>query len=282
MRRPLLLSCLCALAALVGTHCRPQPHNAAPRTQPDEITVSAAVSLKDAFSEIGRRYEARTGTRVNFNFGASGVLQKQIEQGAPVDVFASAGAKQMDALAAQHLILPDARADFARNQLVLIVPRSQMNGAHPSLSAWLAQPALYRLAIGNPQTVPAGEYARQLLTTMKLWEQMQPRLVLAEDVRQVLDYVAREEVDAGLVYLSDVAPTDQTVFVAATAPTGSHDPIRYPIAVVKDSRHEQAARGFVAAVLSLDGQMVLQQYNFISVLMREDNGSPQNSRLRAQ
>src|SRR2546423_4933462 len=122
MRR---LCSLLALALLVGcrahttTDCCPAP------ARPEEITISAAVSLRDAFAEIGRRYEQRTGISVRFNFGASGVLQKQIEQGAPVDVFASAGARQMDELAVKSLILADTRRDFARNELVLIVSNNE-------------------------------------------------------------------------------------------------------------------------------------------------------------
>src|SRR5437762_2191497 len=181
MRRLLLLL---ALALLAG--CRPQPatHDPTALAHPAEITVSAAVSLKDAFNEIGRLYEQRTSTRVRFNFGASGVLQKQIEQGAPVDVFASASERQMNELVNKGCILSDTRRDFTRNALVLIVPA----GAPAQLNAFdqLARANVRKVAIGNPQTVPAGQYAQQLLVRLKLWEQLQPKLVLAEDVQQVL------------------------------------------------------------------------------------------------
>jgi molybdate transport system substrate-binding protein len=250
---------LLTLALLAGCRAHTPAANTPPRA---ELTVSAAVSLKDAFNEIGQLYETRTGTKINFNFGASGVLQKQIEQGAPVDVFASAGEKQLDALAAQNLILADTRRDFARNTLVLITPAD----APTRLDSFdrLAQDSVRKIAIGNPQTVPAGQYAQQLLTNLKLWDRVQAKLVLAEDVRQVLDYVTRGEVEAGLVYASDVAPTNTKVLIAARAPATAHDPILYPVAVVKDSPHADAARQFIALVLSPEGQSVLTKYGFLS------------------
>ena len=256
MKRLLLLSLFVLLAG-----CRAQPTNN-PAPARVELTVSAAVSLKDAFNEIGRLYETRTGAQVNFNFGASGLLQKQIEQAAPVDVFASAGAKQMDALAAKGLILADTRHDFARNELVLIVPADsslQLNSFDQ-----LAQTSVHKLAIGNPQTVPAGLYAQQTLTNIKLWPELQPKFILAEDVRQVLDYVARGEVEAGIVYSSDVAAANGKVRVVAMAQAAWHEPILYPIATIKDSKQADAARQFIALVLSAEGQGVLAKYGFLS------------------
>jgi molybdate transport system substrate-binding protein len=257
---------LLTLALLAGCRTHTPVANTLTRA---ELTVSAAVSLKDAFNEIGRLYETRTGTKINFNFGASGVLQKQIEQGAPVDVFASADKRQMDELANKNLIFTATRHDFAYNTLVLILPRSEATTRELQWFERLAQPAVRKLAIGNPQTVPAGFYARQTLVNLNLWDKVQSKLVLAEDVRQVLDYVARAEVDAGFVYVTDIAPTNQDVFVATDAPATTHDAILYPIAVVKDSQHAEAALGFIALVLSPEGQAVLQKYGFISVLFGE-------------
>src|SRR5215467_3740343 len=121
----------------------------------NELIVSAAASLKDAFNEIAQLHEQRTGTKIRFNFGASGALQKQIESGAPADIFASAGAKQMDELAAKTLIVPPSRRDFARNVLVLIEP---VNGTPISSFADLGKPEIKKIAVGNPRTVPAGQY----------------------------------------------------------------------------------------------------------------------------
>jgi molybdate transport system substrate-binding protein len=228
-----------------------------------EITVSAAVSLRDAFREISKQYEERTGAKINFNFGASGALQKQIESGAPVDVFASAGIPQMDALARQGLIAPETRRDFARNTLVLVVPTDSTSGI--TAFADLGGAKVKKLAIGNPKTVPVGQYAEQSLTRLGLWQGLGPKLILAEDVRQALDYVARGEVDAGVVYSSDVRATGDRVRIVATAPADSHDPILYPIAVVRASGHQDAARAFIDAVMSDEGQRILEKYGLEGV-----------------
>lgn len=227
-----------------------------------DLTVSAAVSLRDAFKEIENLYKARTGKTVNFNFGASGALQKQIEAGAPVDVFASAGAKQMDELAGRGLIDEASRRDFARNTLALIVPSdSQLN-----LKAFadLAAPGVQRLAVGNPKTVPAGQYTEQLLDHFNLRANLQAKLVIAEDVRQALDYVVRGEVDAGIVYATDARAAGERVRVVATAADDSHAPILYPVAIIKDSKQKGAAQEFVNFVTGAEGQGILRKYGFAS------------------
>jgi molybdate transport system substrate-binding protein len=231
-----------------------------------EILVSTAISLKDAFDEIGDIYQKRTGIRARFNLGASGLLQKQIEAGAPADVFASAGEKQMDALQNEGLIIEETRRDMVRNILVLIVPYDSRLGLHSF--AELARPEVTKLAIGNPKTVPAGQYARQALQYFKLWSSLQPRIVLAENVRQVLEYVVRGEVEAGIVYGSDVSMGHGKAIVAATAPADSHDPILYPIAVVKGTEHRAAAQRFIDLILSGRGQAVLAKYGFIPLANR--------------
>jgi len=228
----------------------------------NELTVSAAVSLKDAFNEIADLNEKRNGTKIRFNYGASGALQKQIESGAPADVFASAGAKQMDDLIARRLIVPDTRKNFARNSLVLIVPAKS---AGVSSLSDLANPSVKRVAVGNPKTVPAGQYTQQTLNKLELLPQIQTKLIFAEDVRQVLDYVARDEVDAGVVYSSDALSAEDKIKVVATAPDNSHDPILYPIAVVKDARQQDAANKFIDLVLSSEGQAILVKYGFLTI-----------------
>lgn len=228
----------------------------------NELTVSAAVSLKDAFREIAELYEARTGTTIHFNYGASGALQKQIESGAPADVFASAGAKQMDELASKGLIVPDSRTDFAGNSLVLIVPAK---GGGPGSFSDLANPSVKKVAVGNPKTVPAGQYTEQTIGKLKLLPQIQAKLIFAEDVRQVLDYVARDEVDAGVVYSSDALSAGDKVKLVARAPDDSHDPILYPIAVVRDSQQKAAARKFIDLVLSAEGQAALVKHGLQAI-----------------
>jgi molybdate transport system substrate-binding protein len=228
----------------------------------EEIVVSAAVSLKSAFSEIAQLYEGRTGSKIRFNFGASGALQKQIEAGAPADIFASAGARQMDELAAKSLILPDSRKDFARNVLVLIQPN---DGLQLSSFDDLRRPEVRKIAVGNAKTVPAGQYAAQTLNRLKLLPEIQPKLIYAEDVRQVLDYVVRGEVDAGIVYSSDAQLEPNSMRTIARAPDDSHDPILYPIAIMKESRHPAGARKFIDLVLSAEGQSILAKHGFVSV-----------------
>jgi molybdate transport system substrate-binding protein len=256
------LSAMIIVIAAAGLACRRSEPSGSNRDAlaGREITVSAAVSLRDAFRELSKQYEERTGAKVNFNFGASGALQKQIESGAPVDVFASAGIPQMDLLAKQGLIAPETRRDFARNTLVLVVPADSTSGI--TTFADLGGAKVKKLAIGNPKTVPVGQYAEQSLTRLGLWQGLGPRLILAEDVRQALDYVARGEVDAGIVYASDVRATGDRVRIVATAPADSHDPILYPIAVVRASSRQEAARDFIDAVMSDEGQRILEKYGF--------------------
>lgn len=230
---------------------------------PEDLTVSAAVSLKDAFNEIGEVYKAKTDRKVNFNFGASGALQKQIETGAPVDVFASAGEKQMNELASKNLIDAANRRDFARNELVLIVPAdSKLN--LPDF-AQLNNPDIKKIAVGNPKTVPAGQYTAQVLEKLNLQNSLQTKLIFAEDVRQVLDYVVRGEVDAGIVYVSDAKIAAEKVRVVATAAEDTHEPILYPMAIIKDTKQKQSAQEFINVVLSAEGQNILRKYGFSKV-----------------
>lgn len=254
-----------AIALLfVGCGSNTQLANENASVRAGSITVSAAVSLKDAFTEIGEIYKAGKGdgAAVQFNFGASGVLQQQIENGAPVDVFASAGEKQMDALAAKQLIDTGSRSDFARNTLVLIVPEH----ADVSVASFadLASPTVKKIAVGNPKTVPAGQYAGEALGKMGLTDKVADRLVLAENVRQVLDYVVRGEVEAGIVYSTDAKQAGSKVKIVATADPNTHAPILYPIAAIKASSHSKPAKEFIDLVRSVEGQKVLAKYGFSS------------------
>ena len=250
-----VIGCLLVPALLSG--CRSdRPANSS------ELVISAAVSLKDAFNEIARLEEQRTGTKLRFNFGASGALEKQIESGAPADVFASAGAQQMDELAAKSLIASGSRRDFARNVLVLIEP---INGAPLSSFSDLGKPEIKKIAVGNPRTVPAGHYTEQTFNSLKLLPDIQSKLIYAEDVRQVLDYVARGEVDAGIVYSSDALVGGPNIKTIVRAPDEAHDRIVYPIAMVKDSQRAAAAQHFIDLVLSPDGQKILTKFGFVSV-----------------
>jgi molybdate transport system substrate-binding protein len=229
-------------------------------TEAGEITVSAAISLKNAFEEIGALYESRFHTKVLLNFGASGDLAHQIKRGAPVDVFASAAQKDMNELDRQGLILQGTRSNFAANGVVLIVPAESKTdlGSFEGLRA----KENGKIAIGNPKTVPAGRYGKEVLVYYKLLTLLKDRIVYAENVRQVLDYVARGEVDAGIAYATDAAIRTKEVRIAASAPEKSHKPVVYPVAVVRGSNNVTTARAFVAFVLSPDGQRILKEYGF--------------------
>ena len=226
-----------------------------------ELVVSAAASLTHAFREIGAAFEGdHPGAKVVFNFAASDVLVAQITKGAPADVFASADVEAMNRAERDQLLLPATRRDFASNQLVLIVPAAAASVGE--LSA-LTQPRFRRIALGSPQTVPAGRYARDVLERANLWAALAPKLVFAQNVRQAQDYVAREEADAGFVYATDASIAPGAVKVAFATPTAT--PIRYPIAVVKDSRNRALALAFVAYVTAAAGQRILARHGFRAV-----------------
>ena len=250
----LLLLCAIVLLGPVLAHSSwPPPQQT--------VTVSAAASLKDALDQISQLYRSeKPGVSVRFNLGGSGTLQRQIEQGAPVDVFISASPDEMDRLEAKGLLLPGTRRNLVANSVVLIVPASSASiGSFQDL----VEPQVKLIAIGEPQTVPAGKYAREVLTHMGLYDRLKPEFVLAKDVRQVLTYVATGNADAGIVYATD-ARISQKVKVAATAPAGSHSPVIYPVAVVKASRDPTAAKDFEAFLEGSQAQGVFQKFGFLS------------------
>lgn len=231
---------------------------ATPVASAQDIVVSAASSLTNAFRDIGKAFEAqRPGVTVIFNFAASDVLVTQIVKGAPADVFAAADQEAMNRGDAANAIVKDTRRDFAANALVLVVPSA---ATPPPALRDLANDRFRKIALGSPHTVPAGRYAKEALDAAGLWAPLVPRLVFAQNVRQVLDYVARNEAEAGFVYATDAAVMPGKVKVAFDIATST--PVRYPIAVVRDSRHADVARAFVAYVGSDAGQATLRRHGF--------------------
>jgi molybdate transport system substrate-binding protein len=229
-----------------------------------EIIVSAAISLKNAFEEIGKIFkEKHPWAKIRFNFGASGDLARQIEAGAPVDVFASAAQKDMDDIDQKGLITYGTRMNFAGNSVVLVKP--SMSQIRMELFEDLRKPEVKKIVIGNPKSVPAGRYAEEVLKYLKLWEGVKEKLVFAEHVRQALDYVARNEVDAAMVYSTDAMIRPKEVKIVTKAPDKSHQPIVYPIAIVKRSRNQSLAKEFTALVLSNEGKTLLNKYGFETV-----------------
>ena len=226
-----------------------------------DVTLSVAVSLKEVTEELGRTFmAARPGVTLRYNFGASGDLQKQIEAGAPVDLFLSAAQRQMDDLEKQNLIVPASRRAFARNALIVIKPAdSRLDITKPGE---LLEARVGRIVIGSPKTVPAGQYAEESLRTLGLWDRLQPKLVFSENVRQALDYVARGEVDAGFVYTTDAASRAQGVKEAFRPPEDSYRPVIYPGAVVAASKQAALAQAFLDLLGGPDGRAVLSRFGF--------------------
>ena len=223
------------------------------------LTVSAAASLKDAMEEIKPLYsQEQPQVKLTYNFGSSGALQQQIEQGAGVDIFISAANKQIDALQQKGLLVDSTRKDLLKNQLVLIVPASSKDIKD---FQDLTSPRLKKIALGEPKSVPAGQYAQQVLTSLKIADQIKSKVVYAKDVRQALNYVESGNVDAGIVYFSDAKST-QKVKVVATAPENSHSPIVYPIAVVKSSKHIDAAKNFVQFLSGNTAKNIFEKQGF--------------------
>lgn len=224
-----------------------------------DLTVSAAASLTQAFQEMGTQFEAQnTGTKVRFNFGASGALLQQIVNGAPVDVFACADTDTMDKAVAKAVVNAADKKVFTTNRLVLITP--VQSGLGLKQLADLKKPEFKRFAMGVPASVPAGHYAQGALEKAGLWSELQPKVISTQNVRQALDYVSRNEVDAGFVYASDAHLMADKVKVAFQVSTSS--PIHYPIAKVAFSANAAQALKFMAFVQSTQGQAVLKKHGF--------------------
>ncbi len=246
-------ACMVALAALAWGA------TSAGAQTPQTLTVSAAASLTNVLKTLGAQYEARhPGVKLQYNFAASGVLIQQIAQGAPVDVFISADEETMTRGIHQKLLDAATRRDIASNQVVLIVPSSgavALGGV-----AGLKAEAVKRIAIGKLATVPVGRYTQQALNATKLWGALEPKFVYADSVRQVLDYVARGEVEAGFVYATDAAVMPDKVKIVQRV--DGHDPVRYPAALTTESKQKAAAADFLAYLLSAPAQDALGQAGF--------------------
>jgi molybdate transport system substrate-binding protein len=244
-----LLCSIVALIPLICSFCSPAQTT---------LTVSAAASLKDGIAETEAAYK-QSHANVEFlnNFGSSGTLAAQIDQGAPADVFLSAAAKPMDDLEKKGLIVAGTRRNLLRNTLVLIAPLDSRLRDFQGL----ADGSIRLIALGDPASVPAGQYGRQTLVALHLLDRLSAKFVLARDVRQVLTYVETGNADAGIVYATD-ALTSSKVRVVATAPESAHDPIVYPAAVVKGSHSEEAALRFVEYLGSPAAQAIFVKHGF--------------------
>ena len=225
-----------------------------------ELIVSAAASLTNAFTELGKAFnQSESGNSVLMNFGGSGQLLQQIDRGAPVDVFATADQETMDRAQGKGLINVNSRTDFVRNSLVLIAPEDATFTVNTLID--LRNQRIRRIAVSNPGSVPVGRYSKLVLEAAGLWNELSPRFINTQHVRQSLDYVARGEVDIGFVYATDARAMPGKVKVLRTVPTKT--PIRYPVAIVADSRNPDLASWFINFVMSQQGQAILMKHGFV-------------------
>lgn len=245
-----------ALIIFILISCKPLANT------PLSLTVSAAASLQKVMIDVQQLYNAvQPNVRIIYNFAASGSLQQQIEQGADVDIFISAATQQMDALADKGLILADTRTNLLTNQIVLVVPKNYQGITN---FQDLANKHITKIAIGEPKSVPVGKYAQEVLNYFKIFNKVKNKIIFVKDARQVLNYVETANVDAGIVYLTDAKLSNSTKIVA-TAPTISHSPVVYPVAVVKDSRKISISKDFIQFLASQQAMKVYEKYGFSKV-----------------
>lgn len=229
----------------------------------EPVTVFAAASLTDAMTVLGEAYEERSGKAVRFSFAASSTLARQIEAGAPADIFVSASAWWMDYLEERGLIAAETRSEPITNRLALIAPETARFG-DARIDASLDLPALLgregRLAVGDPEHVPAGIYAKQALERLGFWAEIAPRLARADNVRAALALVARGEAPLGIAYATD-ARIAEGIIVLDLFPEDLHDSITYPFALVSGSDSPEA-REFLAYLTGADGLAVFERFGF--------------------
>ncbi len=231
---------------------------ASPADDSPQLTVAAAASTQEVMQAIQTAYQAEAPVAITYSFGSSGSLAQQIAQGAPVDVFLSASPQWMDELETQGLV--KAPQALLQNAMVLVTPLAKVG---VSSFEDLATDAVARVAVGEPESVPAGRYARETLTAMALWEALTPKLVFGKSARQVLAYVETGNVDAGLVYATDVLASEQ-VKAIATASAETHSPIVYPVAVVVGSgaRQPEVAQDFVDFLVTEAAADIFRAHGF--------------------
>lgn len=222
------------------------------------LNISAAASLQEAMVELEEKFkEVEPNVKLEINLGSSGSLQQQIEEGAPCDVFISAGEKQMTTLEDKDLLLKDTNKTLLTNELVLVGTKETQIGDLETLST----NDISKIAIGDPESVPAGKYAKEVLDSTKLYDKVENKLVLAKDVKEVLAWVQQGSAQVGFVYLSD-AQDAEGVKVVYTTKEDTHSAINYPVAVLKASENQDKSKAFEDFLLSEDGQSILEKYGF--------------------
>jgi len=250
--KKLFASLLCCIIPLFLIGCNDDED-----TDVVHLTVSAAISLTEALEDIQKVYEQDHAVELTFNLGGSGTLSQQIQQGAPVDVFISANQEWMNTLENEDLINQQTRTNITGNKLVLI---TGINATIDYQSfADISSADVEKIAIGNPESVPAGEYAETALKHLHLWDKLEDKLVFAKNVRQVLTYVETENTDIGIVYESDAVGSPD-IKILATAEKDAHEPIIYPAAMITDTKNEQEAAAFIRFLETDEAQEIFAEH----------------------
>lgn len=254
---------LVAVLAIAGSIWVTKPVSQTPTKQaePMEINISAALGLKDVLTDIQKEYEAANpNVKLVFNFGPAGVLQKQLEQGVAADLFISASPKQVNELQSKNLVVPTTRKILVSDKLVLVVPKS----SQLAIENFQDLIKVTRFGMGEPGTVPAGQYAMEFLKNIGIWESVKDKAVQAKDVRTIITYVESGNTDAGIAF-STVAALSDKVKVIAVAPDGSHAPVTFPAVIMASSKHPKETEAFLAYLCSSQSEAVFTKYGFTFV-----------------
>ena len=250
-----LAALLLALACV--TACKDNTPSTPIASASGELTVAAASDLRPPFEELGREFESATKTKVVFVFGSTGLLMRQIENGAPFDLFAAANVSYIDQLEQKGLIIPDSKAIYARGRITLWTTNEspvRLQGI-----ADLARPEVQRIAIANPDHAPYGLAAKQALQSAGIWDRVQPKLVYGDNIQQTLQYAQTGNVDVAIVALSLSIPSNGRWTLI---PEELHEPINQSLAIVKSTKNEQAARAFITFLTSPQGKAIMKKYGF--------------------
>ena len=235
------------------------------KQKPVELSVFAAISLTDALAEIGTAFTTENGVKVYYNFAASTTLQRQLEKGAPADVFISASPRQVVALEVGGLLEAESRQNLLTNRLVLVSDENARISVETPAN--LTAPEITRIAIGHPSIVPAGAYAKEALTHFGLWETLHPKLIFGVDVRATLAYVTSGNVDIAIVYKTDTV-VSKNIKVLYQMPREAYTPIIYPAVVMKNSSQKQLARKFITYLQSAEKSKIFEKHGFSVMVLK--------------
>lgn len=258
MKKIIAIICIIMLG-LVVVSCGSSEEVDETSNEPVELHILAAASMTDVLNELGEYYEEEhPEIKLSFTFDSSGTLQTQIEEGAPADVFISAATKQMDALKSQGLMNDDSVIDLLENKVVLIKPK----GSKLDITSFedVATEKVSMVAIGN-EDVPVGQYTQMIYKNLGIWSDIEAKANLATNVRQVLDWVATENADCGIVYATDAA-IEEKVEVICEAPEGSRDPAIYPAGILKETKNKEEAQAFLNFLKTEKAKEVFEKYQF--------------------